>query len=84
MATDTRPIIVASAVIKDVGKGVDEASIVMTLDGKRVDGEYDPDRDKYTAHLTKKLAPGKHTLKVQASDKAGNPAKSQTVTLMIK
>ena len=74
----------ASAVIKDVGKGVDEASIVMTLDGKRVDGEYDPDRDKYTAQLTKKLAPGKHTLKVQASDKAGNPAKSQTVTLMIK
>ena len=73
-----------SAIIKDVGKGVDEKSIVMQLDGKRVDGEYDPDRDKYAYPLTKALKSGKYTLTVQAIDKAGNPAKTQSSTFTIQ
>jgi len=73
-----------SAIIKDVGKGINETSIVMKLDGKRVDGEYDPDRYKFTYTLTRKLKPGKHTLNVQAADKAGNPAKAKTSTFMVK
>ena len=73
-----------SAIIKDVGKGVDESTIRMTLDGKSVDGEYDPDRYKFTYQLTKNLSSGKHALTVQASDKAGNPAKTQTVTFFVK
>ena len=73
-----------SALIKDTGKGVDENSIVMLLDGKPVDGEYDPDRNKFSASLTKTLSAGKHTLIVQASDKAGNPAKTKTATFVVK
>ena len=72
-----------SAIITDVGKGVDEAAIVMKLDGKTVDGEYDPDRDKYAYPLTKPLKVGTHTLSVQAADKAGNPAKPKTVTFTV-
>ena len=72
------------AKIEDTGKGVNESSIVMTLDGKRVDGEFDPDRSRYTYQLTKNLASGKHTVTVQASDKAGNPATPQTATFTIK
>ncbi len=73
-----------SAKINDVGKGVDENSIIITLDGKRIDGEYDPDRSKVKFTLTKKLPSGKHTLTVQASDKAGNPAKLKTSTFNVQ
>jgi hypothetical protein len=70
--------------IKDVGKGVDEASIVMTLDGKRLSGEYDPDRYTYKYPLTRTLASGKHTLTVQAADKAGHSAQQQTSTFTVQ
>ncbi len=73
-----------SARISDRGKGVDEGSIVVTLDGKRVDGEYDPDRDTYTYELTGKLSAGKHTLVVNASDKAGHAAVSKTSTFVVE
>lgn len=73
-----------SAIIKDVGKGIDEASIVMKLDEKRVDGEYDPDRNKFAYTLTGKLKSGTHTLTVQAADKAGNQAKPQISKFTVK
>lgn len=72
------------ASIKDTGKGIDESSIIMTLDGEQMDGEYDPDRDRYKYPLTRKLAPGTHTLTVQANDKAGNPAKTRTSKFTVK
>ena len=73
-----------SAIIQDVGKGVDEDSIVMLLDGKRIDGEYDPDRHRVSYSLTKTLSSGTHTLTVQASDNAGHPAASKTSTFFVK
>ena len=72
-----------SAIIKDVGKGVDTDTLVMSLDGKRLDAEYDPDRSKLSYFLTRQLAPGKHTLTIEASDRAGHPAKSRTSTFMV-
>jgi hypothetical protein len=63
-----------SAIIRDRGKGVDEASIAMELDGVVVDAEYDPDRNKVAFQLERSLKPGKHTLRVRASDLAGNKA----------
>jgi hypothetical protein len=73
-----------SAIIKDVGKGIDETSIVMKLDEKRVDGEYDPDRNKFAYTLTGKLKSGTHTLTVQAADKAGNQAEMRTSKFTVK
>ena len=72
-----------SAIVKDVGKGVDTATIVMSLDGKRLDAEYDPDRRKVSYFLTRQLATGKHTLTVEASDKAGHSATSRTSTFTV-
>ncbi len=63
-----------SAIIEDRGKGVDEDSILMELDGVRVDAEYDPDRDKVAFVPERPLRSGKHTLRIQASDLAGNKA----------
>jgi hypothetical protein len=63
-----------SAIIEDRGKGVDEDAVVMELDGVRVDAEYDPDRNKAAYSPERRLSAGKHTLRVQASDLAGNRA----------
>ncbi|MBD3307386.1 peptidoglycan DD-metalloendopeptidase family protein [candidate division KSB3 bacterium] len=73
-----------SAIIKDVGKGVAEPSIRMTLDDKTLDGEYDPDRDKFAYTVPTPLAPGTHTLTVQAADRAGNPATTATSTFRVQ
>ncbi len=73
-----------SSIIRDIGKGVDENTIAMLLDGKPVDGEYDPDRSKFSVSLIKPLSAGKHTLTVQAGDKAGNPAKTRTATFVVR
>ena len=56
----------------------------MKLDEKRVDGEYDPDRNKFAYTLTGKLKSGTHTLTVQAADKAGNQAEMRTSKFMVK
>lgn len=76
--------LVLQARITDIGKGIDASSIVMTLDGKRVDGEYDPDRRLYKYPLTRTAASGRHTLAVQAADKAGHPAQPQTSDFTIQ
>jgi hypothetical protein len=73
-----------AAIITDVGKGVAESSIVMTLDGRRVAGEYDPDRRKYEYTLSGPLAAGAHTLRVQAADRAGHPAQQREATFYVK
>ncbi len=73
-----------TAKITDVGKGVNEGSIVMQLDGKTVFGEFDPDRATYTYLLTKSLPAGKHTLTVQAADRAGNQAVTQTAVFVVQ
>jgi hypothetical protein len=76
--------LILQARIKDTGKGIDESSTVMTLDEKRVDGVYDPDRYLYKYPLTRTLASGRHTVTVQAADKAGHPAKTQTSTFTVQ
>lgn len=72
-----------SARITDTGKGIDDTSIVMTLDGKRVNGEYDPDRFLYKYPLTGALAPGRHTVTIQAADLAGNTAVPVTAKISV-
>ncbi|PID60192.1 hypothetical protein CSB45_00605 [candidate division KSB3 bacterium] len=67
-----------SAVIRDTGKGVDTDTLMMLLDDKPLAAEYDPDRHTLSYFLTQRLASGKHTLRIEASDKAGHPAKSQS------
>lgn len=76
--------LILQARIQDTGKGIDESSIVMTLDDTRVAGEYDPDRYLYKYLLTRTLASGRHTVTVQAADKAGHPAKTQTSTFIVQ
>jgi len=60
---------------KDIGSGIDFLSLLVTLDGKVVDAEFDPDRGWFSHKLQRPLLPGRHTMKINIKDKAGNKAK---------
>jgi hypothetical protein len=62
------------ALMEDVGMGLDEESMLMLLDGKKVEAEFDPDRNKLSYQLENALAPGPHDLRVVVKDLAGNEA----------
>jgi len=69
-ATGRRPEIVAS--VEDLGKGLDHDGVTFLLDGAPLESEYDPDRGTARPFETPTLAPGRHHLRVQATDRAGN------------
>lgn len=60
--------------LTDAGMGVDEGSVKVSLDGRRLDYEYDPDRRRVTAPIGFQLIRGDHSLIIEASDRAGNEA----------
>lgn len=70
--------------VTDYGKGVDDDTIQITLDGHRISAYYDPDR-KWAAHVfhnpPKK---GRHTLHVTARDHAGNAAIPASAVFYVK
>jgi hypothetical protein len=73
--------------ITDKGKGVDDDSLVIWLNGKRIcpkyECEYDPDRSSAKIGDLTNLQAGKNLLKVQVKDYAGNIA-SKTLTFYLK
>ena len=71
-----------SALVSDAGSGIDSAESAFTIDGGRVATEYDPD-----AHVLRwrPLAPpslGRHTVLVEAVDKAGNRTRASGVFVL--
>ncbi|MEW6365960.1 MAG: M23 family metallopeptidase [Acidobacteriota bacterium] len=58
--------------IEDYGKGVDEGSIQVTLDGRKLAAYYDPDRHWAAYVIKNPLKIGRHTLRASARDLAGN------------
>jgi hypothetical protein len=64
-----------AATITDVGSGVDEATIVVKLDGNVLVGwDYQPSNGQLKLQLTTPLTRSGHTLTIDASDVDGNPA----------
>lgn len=73
--TDRRPLL--SATIRDAGAGIwREEDIALTLDGRRLISEYDPDKETVTARPKRPLRPGRHRLEVQVRDICGNEARA--------
>ncbi len=72
-----------SAQIKDVQSGVNEADVRMTLDGQDLQVYYDPSNGWAYALPDTALSVGSHTFTVNAKDKAGNVAESQSVTFTV-
>ncbi len=60
--------------LRDDGTGVDHASVRVWLDGAPLVVEPDGPRDRLLVELPSGTAPGRHTLRVFARDKAGHPA----------
>ena len=70
--------------VNDYGKGVDESSIRVTLDGRRLETEYDPDRHWAASVLPAQLRLGRHYLHVTARDQAGNYAVPKSAVFYLK
>jgi hypothetical protein len=56
----------------DKGKGIDDRTVAVFLNGEKVDGEYDPDWEHILIDDTAGLKKGKNDLLVRAADFAGN------------
>lgn len=71
---DTTPLIKAK--VTDGPADLEKADITLSVDGGRKSFSYDP-ASGVAVHLSKKLKPGRHTVKVVATDAAGNVASRQ-------
>lgn len=60
--------------VAEIGEGLDDEGVEMTLDGARLIPEYDPEAGIVKARPKTPLAPGAHTLSIRLADKAGNAA----------
>lgn len=58
--------------LRDRGKGIDDRTVAVFLNGSKVEGEYDPDWDHVRIEDLRGLLRGKNELRVRASDHAGN------------
>jgi hypothetical protein len=63
-----------NAEVKDETSGVDERSIMMEIDGKKVNSSYNSEKGIVSYKPAQALSEGKHTVMIEASDKAGNKA----------
>ncbi len=70
-----RPALAAH--VADGGAGVTWRTLTMTLDGRPVIADWDPEAARFTAHLRSALAPGGHRWRVTAADRAGNHAERE-------
>lgn len=61
-----------SARLRDKGSGLDWDSVYFTMDGQKLITAWEAERGKAWVELPYVLSPGKHTLEVRASDRAGN------------
>ena len=58
--------------LRDRGKGIDDRSVAVFLNGQKTDCEYDPDWDYVLIDGTHGMKKGRNDLRVQAADFAGN------------
>jgi len=60
------------AKVDEVGKGLGPDGVSFVLDGATLESEFDPDRGTARPLATLSLTPGRHHLRVVATDRAGN------------
>ncbi|MFC2075627.1 M23 family metallopeptidase [candidate division KSB1 bacterium] len=58
--------------LSDIGSGIDEDGIELRLNGVKAICEYDPPRNAVYYRVPRQLASGKHRLRIDLSDRAGN------------
>ncbi|HKQ97373.1 MAG TPA: M23 family metallopeptidase, partial [Candidatus Polarisedimenticolia bacterium] len=80
--TGRRPAITAR--VREVGKGLSWDGVRLTLDGKALPAEFDPDRGQARPFEAPTLEPGRHRLLVEAVDRAGNAAEPVTVEFSVR
>jgi hypothetical protein len=63
--------------VVDDGVGLEWRNISMTLDGRSVIAEWDPESERLTGYLRSPLPTGRHELVVEAADRVGNRARKE-------
>ncbi len=58
--------------VEDEGKGLDFDGVTFAIDGRRLTAEFDPDRGVAKGLDPPALRPGRHRIRVEAIDRAGN------------
>lgn len=64
-----------SATLIDLGSGIDAGTISMSLDGEKVEPDFEPSSGVLSYTPSTPLSAGKHTLSIEVSDKVGNKTK---------
>ncbi len=77
-----RPSITAD--VDEQGEGLEFDGVTFLLDDAALESEFDPDRGRARVLEPPALAPGTHRLRVQAVDRAGNPAEPIEVTFQVR
>ncbi|RKN84369.1 metallophosphoesterase [Paenibacillus ginsengarvi] len=65
---------IVSAIVRDSQSGVDESTLLITVDGISVSFSYDADSGRIVYTPVLPLNDGEHEVVIEASDRAGNPA----------
>ncbi len=69
--------------VTDKGKGVDHRSLKVTVNGKKIYCEYDPDRKYAVVKKISLLKPGKNRFLIEVKDRGGNRT-SRSLTLKFR
>ena len=72
------------AAVEESGKGLDYDGVAFVLDGRSLESEFDPDRGRSRAISVPPLGPGRHVLKVVATDRAGNSSAPVEVSFTVR
>src|SRR5207245_7972036 len=70
--------------VSEIGKGLDYDGVSFDLDGVSLESEYDPDRGCSRVLEPPLLAPGRHTLTVIATDRAGNSSAPSVISFLVR
>ncbi len=70
LAASGRPLLRAR--VRDLESGFAEDSLTFLIDGRRVPSEWNPEASDLRYRTRRPLAPGPHTIVVEATDRAGN------------
>jgi hypothetical protein len=73
-----------AATVEEVGKGLNYDGVAFVLDGALIESEYDPDHGTARPFDPPSLGPGRHHLRVTATDRAGNVSASIETDFVVR
>ena len=73
-----------TARVEEIGMGLNDDGVAFELDGSLLESEFDPDRGQSRVLEPPSLSPGRHRLRVTATDRAGNVSAPVEVSFEVR